>query len=209
MIDINTYFDKIFYINLDEDVERNENIISQLEKYNIYNYERISATKFSNIPEQHLWRNFNLDKLNEKYILGSLGCRNSHFRIMETSLKRNYKRIMVLEDDVIIHQDPNQTLNNNQNILDNWDMIYFGGMEEHHFNGQIVGSYAYAINRKLIEETYCMLPTSGMELDNFYAKIIYHISYNYSPTGKYMIHKTKPFNTINHNNNYKSNINKP
>jgi GR25 family glycosyltransferase involved in LPS biosynthesis len=207
MLDINTYFDKIFYINLDKDVDRNKNIISQLEKYNINNYERVSASSFTTIPEHYLWRNFNINKLNEKYILGALGCRNSHWKIMETALKRGYKRIMVLEDDILIKQNPNDTLKNNETLLDNWDMLYFGGMVEPHFNGQIVGSYAYAINTKLIEETYCMLPTSGMELDNFYAKIIYHMSYNYSPTGKYLVHKTNPFNTIVHDYSYISNIN--
>ena len=85
-------------------------------------------------------------------------------------------------------------------------MLYFGGTVEEHFNGQIVGGYAYGLNRKLIEETYYMLPTSGMEVDNFYAKILYHMSYNYNLTGKYLIKKLEPFNTIKVNFDYKSNI---
>ena len=40
--DINNYVDRIFYINMDKDVERNENIIKQFKKHDIWNYERIS-----------------------------------------------------------------------------------------------------------------------------------------------------------------------
>lgn len=191
---------------MDNDVERNKNIISQFDKFDIKNYERISGVKFTEIPDKMYWRNFNLNALNEKYILGSMGCRASHKKIMDISLERNYQKILILEDDIIFTENPNIILEKNRNILDDWDMLYFGGTVEEHFNGQIVGAYAYGLNRKLIEETYYMLPTSGMEVDNFYAKIIYHMSYNYNMTGKYLINKLEPFNTVIVDYNYKSNI---
>lgn len=203
---LDTFFDKIFYINLDADTERNEKMIEQFNKYNISNYERISATVIDSIPDKYYWRNFNVDKLNEKYIKGSLGCRNSHWRIMEICLKRDYQKVLIFEDDVIFNSDPNKVLYDNLDKLDNWDMLYFGGTEEPYFWGQIVGAYAYALNRKLIEEIYYMLPTSGMEVDNFYAKVLFHMSYNYSPTGKYLIKKLEPFNSIIVNFYFKSNI---
>lgn len=204
---IDTFFDKIYYINLDCDVERNENMISQFEKYNISNYERISATIIDSIPDKYYWRNFNIDKLNEKYIIGSLGCRNSHWKIMKDAFEKNYQKILIFEDDVLFTQDPNKVLNDSIPIIgDDWHMLYFGGIEEHHFGGQIVCTHAYAVNRKLIEEIYFMLPSSGMEVDNFYAKVIFHMSYNYSPTGKYLIKKTNPFNTVIQDNSYLSKI---
>lgn len=205
-MNVNEYFDKIFYINLDKDIDRNENIISQFQKYNIQNYERITATLITDYPPKYLWRNFNQDKLNDKYIIGSIGCRNSHWRIMELCLERGYNKVMILEDDIVINENPNKILENNIEKLHNWDMLYFGGNEELHFGGQIVCAHAYALNRKLIEETYFMMPTSGMEVDNFYAKILYHMSYNYSATGKYLIKKLDPFNSIVQNKSYQSNI---
>jgi hypothetical protein len=45
-----------------------------------------------------------------------------------------------------------------------------------------------------------------MEVDNFYAKILYHMSYNYNETGKYKIKKIEPFNTIKVDFNFESNI---
>jgi GR25 family glycosyltransferase involved in LPS biosynthesis len=205
-ININNYFDKIFYINLDKDLERNTKMISQFQKWGITNYERISGTVFHEIPHNYFWRNFNTDKISIKYILGSLGARNSHFRIMEMAINRSYNKILVLEDDVEFIEDPNLMLKNNLDKLESWDMLYFGGTEEHNFNGQIVGAYAYAVNRKLIEEIYYMLPSSGMEVDNFYAKVLFHMSYNYNYTGKFLIKKIEPFNSINHPYVFKSNI---
>jgi GR25 family glycosyltransferase involved in LPS biosynthesis len=203
---LNNFFDKIFYINLDKDTERNQNLLSQFEKYNITNFERISGIKFEEIPDKMYWRNFNLNALNEKYILGSMGCRASHKKIMDISMERGYSKILIFEDDIFFTEDPNEILNKNLHNLDSWDMMYFGGSVEEHFNGQIVGAYAYGLNRKLIEETYFMLPTSGMEVDNFYAKIIYHMSYNYNLIGKYEVKKLEPFNTVKVDFKFNSNI---
>lgn len=203
---LNNFFDKIFYINLDKDTERNQNLLFQFKKYNITNFERISGVEFQEIPDKSYWRNFNLNVLNEKYILGSMGCRASHKKIMDISMERGYNKILILEDDIFFTEDPNEILNKNLHQLDSWDMLYFGGSIEEHFNGQIVGAYAYGLNRKLIEETYFMLPTSGMEVDNFYAKILYHMSYNYNLTGKYQIKKLEPFNTVKVDFNFNSNI---
>jgi len=205
-ITLNNFFDKIFYINLNKDTERNQNLLFQFEKYNITNFERIFGVEFEQIPDKTYWRNFNLNSLNEKYILGSMGCRASHKKIMSISMERGYNKILIFEDDIFFTEDPNEILNKNLHKLDSWDMLYFGGSVEEHFNGQIVGAYAYGLNRKLIEETYFMLPTSGMEVDNFYAKIIYHMSYNYSPTGKFEIKKLEPFNTVKVDFNFNSNI---
>jgi GR25 family glycosyltransferase involved in LPS biosynthesis len=125
---------------------------------------------------------------------------------MDDALDNNYNRILIFEDDIVFTQDPNKLLANNINNLSSWDMIYFGGDIEPEYRNQIVCAHAYALNRKLIEETRYMAAASGMEIDNFYAKIIFHMSYNYSPTGKYLIHKIYPFNTILQNKSYKSSI---
>lgn len=203
---LDNYFDKIFYINLDKDVDRNRNILEQFSKYSITNYERLSATELTEVPKNHLWRNFNVQFLSKKYILGSLGTRNSHWRIIDAAWQRDYERILIFEDDILINEDPNKVLEQNKDLLNSWDMLYFGGIEEPHFGGQIVCAHAYAMNKKIMQECYFMLPTSGMEVDNFYAKVLYHMSYNYSPTGKYLIEKMNPFNTIIQDKSHGSNI---
>jgi GR25 family glycosyltransferase involved in LPS biosynthesis len=139
--------------------------------------------------------------------LGSLGCRNSHLRIVEDALNNNYNQILIFEDDILFTQDPNKLLANNINIIDNWNMLYFGGTEELHNRNQIVSTYSYGIrSRKLLEDIYFMLPCSGMEVDNFYAKIIQHMGYIYNSEGKYNIKKIYPFNTVKVDPKYQSNI---
>jgi len=196
-MNIKLFFDKIFYINLDRDTDRDAKMVEQFKRYDMSNFERISGTIVEVVPDVSYWRNFNQDKINEKYVLGGLGCRNSHWKIMKTALERGYNKILILEDDVVFTKDPHQVLKDNMSKLDDWDMLYFGGTEESNFRGQIVGAYAYGLNRKLIEEIYYMLPTSGMEVDNFYAKVLFHMSYNYSKCGKYNIKKMEPFDTVN------------
>jgi GR25 family glycosyltransferase involved in LPS biosynthesis len=204
---LDSYFDKIYYINLEKDVDRNKSILEQFREFNITNFKRVDAAVLKTVPDRHYWRNFNKKSLNEKYILGSLGCRHSHLSIMRDALDNNYNRILVFEDAVTFKQNPNKLLTNNINNIKDWDMLYFGGAIETQYRNQIVGAYAYGIgNKELIENIYHMLPSSGMELDNFYAKIIQHMSYNYNYEGRYNIKKIEPFNTVKVNYQYKSNI---
>jgi hypothetical protein len=51
-MDINKYFDKIFYINLEKDVDRKNNLLSQFNKFGITNFERFDAIIFTEIPEK-------------------------------------------------------------------------------------------------------------------------------------------------------------
>lgn len=204
MINLNTYFDKIFYINLDKDINKNQHMISEFKKWNITNFERISGHVFEDIPDQIFWRNFNKFFLSKKYILGSLGCRRSHLEVIKLSAERGYSKILILEDDIFFTEDPHELLNK-QNLED-WDMLYFGGEIEPNFRNQIVGGYAYGLNSSLFEEILIIAPLSGMEIDNFYAKILQHMSYNYNSIGRYNIKKIEPFNTIKVNFDFKSNI---
>jgi hypothetical protein len=112
----------------------------------------------------------------------------------------------IVLEDIEFLTDPHELLRNNLSSLETWDMLYFGGAVESHFRDQIVGAYAYAVNRKIAEEISYMLPTSGMEVDNFYAKVLHHMSYNYRPGGRYEIKKILPFNQIKVNFDYNSNI---
>ena len=201
---LDDYFDKIFYINLKHDVARNEHMLSQFEMHGINNYERFEAIQITDLPEPELYRNFN--KNNVKYVLGSLSCRASHVGCIEIAKERNYKRVLIFEDDVVFLEDPNQLLTQNQNNLDDWDMLYFSGLVEPNFRNQIVGAYAYAVKNNLFDNIVYIAEASGMEVDNFYAKILQHMSYNYNRTGKYNIRMILPFNSVVVNKAFHSNI---
>lgn len=211
-IKIDEYFDKVFYINMNKDKERNAYMIKQFEQFNINNYERIEAVE----PEQGFlsdiansipisqYRNF--IKNEHRYIVGQYYCRASHIKAIEYAKEKKYNKILILEDDVVFVTDPNKLLKNNINILNDWDMLYFGGLIEHVFRNQIVESHAYALNYKLYDDIIHMAVSSGMEIDNFYAKIIQQMSYNYNTSGKYNIRIVMPFNHLIQNKGFNSNI---
>ena len=206
-IDVNTYFDKIFYMNLARDVDRNKSILEQFEKFNITNFERIEGKIFTEIPHIRQWRNLN--QTDDKYILGNLGHQHSTIEILKLSKERNYKRILILEDDIEILDDPSYLLTINKNILDDWDILQFGGEIETLFRDQIVCIHAYALTNVLFDDIINLLPVSGMETDNFYAKIIQHMFYMKNKSLKYNTRMIEPFNRIVQNrNNHPSNINK-
>lgn len=99
--DINNYVDRIFYINMDKSIERNENIIKQFKKHDIWNYERISGITIENVPEIHgIQGPFNENTDKEKYIKGAIGCLLSHKKIIEIAVVRNYSKICIFEDDI-------------------------------------------------------------------------------------------------------------
>ena len=203
-ITINTYFDKIFYINLAKDVNRNDNVLAQFNRFDITNFERIEATSYTKIPDKKLWRNFN--KIDDKYILNSLGCRASHLEIVKIAKERNYKKILILEDDIKILKDPNELLITNENILNDWNFLYFGGLMENFFRNQIVTTHAYALNDTVFDDILNLAAASGMEIDNFYAKVMQHMSYNYNQSGMYNTRVFIPFNTIIQDDAFNSNI---
>jgi hypothetical protein len=204
MFDINTFFDKIFYINLAKDVDRNKSMVSQFKEFNIINYERIDADSCVSIPNKALWRNF--IKTDDNYILNSIGCRQSHLKAIQVGKDRGYKRILIFEDDVVFLNDPNEILQMNIKTIEIADMFYFGGLIEPYFRGQVVEAHAYCITDKIMDDILQMAVPSGMEIDNFYAKIIQHMSYNHNQRGQYNIMMLQPFNTIVQNKQFESNI---
>jgi GR25 family glycosyltransferase involved in LPS biosynthesis len=203
-MDINKYFDKIFYINLAKDVDRNNNLLAQFNKFGITNYERFDAISFTEIPDPKYWRNFN--KKDDKYILNSLGCRASHLEIVKIAKQKMYNKILILEDDVQMLDNPNKILGLNEPIINDWDLLYFGGLVEDFFRNQIVCAHAYALRHKIYDDIINLAIPSGMEIDNFYAKILQHMSKNLNQSGKYKTMIAMPFNSIVQNKHFKSNI---
>jgi len=202
--EINTYFDKIFYINLEKDKDRNASMISQFEKFGITNYERFNAFTGGFIPNEHAYRNFNNKE--HRYVVNSLACRESHLSVIKIAKERGYKRILILEDDVEFIDDPSTLLRINIGIINDWDMLYFGGYIENEYRNQIVCAHAYAVRDTIYDDIINMCNASGMEIDNFYAKILHHMSCNKNQSGKYNIRIIIPFDNIKQKDSFISNI---
>lgn len=99
-MDINTYVDKIFFINMDKDTDRLADVLQQFEKHGITNYERIPGIEVD-IEEANKFRFLGpyggADR--DKYYKKSAGCMLSHKKAIEMSKERGYKRVLIMEDD--------------------------------------------------------------------------------------------------------------
>lgn len=117
---LNIFFDKIYVINLKQDVEKKKIIEKKLKELNIdYSiFEAVDGNKLKNV------------KLLSYGSVGAVGCRLSHMKILEDAIKNNYNRILVFEDDVIFRKNFNKHLEKqystikNNNI--NWKLLYLG-----------------------------------------------------------------------------------
>jgi len=75
---INKYVDKVIYVNLESRTDRKEEIENELNSFNI-EYERFNAISR---PDY-----------------GIIGCTQSHLEIIKMAKAKNYKNILILEDD--------------------------------------------------------------------------------------------------------------
>uniref|UniRef100_A0A6C0IDS7 Glycosyl transferase family 25 domain-containing protein n=1 Tax=viral metagenome TaxID=1070528 RepID=A0A6C0IDS7_9ZZZZ len=73
--------DKIIYINLNKREDRKLSIENELEKYGFKNYERFEAIETKGF--------------------GIVGCTMSHLSVLKIAKERNYKNILILEDDFV------------------------------------------------------------------------------------------------------------
>lgn len=99
------YFDKVFLINLPE---RKDRLVASVEELKGYN-----------IPFE-LWRATKEDK-------GAVGLTKTMASLFVECRKRNYKKVLVFEDDVKFLIDPTETMNK---VVDqmplSWDLLYLG-----------------------------------------------------------------------------------
>lgn len=202
---IDSYFDKVLYINMPGDKAREDALLTQLGRWNIRNVQRVDGVRVNAgmVPPER-YRKF--IKRDPKYVQGQLGCAEAHINAVKLAKQQGWKRVLILEDDVEILQDPNRMLNQNAGILADWDMLYFGGLVEPEFRNQIVCAHAYALDSRLYDDIIYMARASGMEIDNFYAKILQHMSYNHNQVGKWRIRRIEPFNQIVQNKQHGSYI---
>jgi hypothetical protein len=77
---------------------------------------------------------------------------------------------------------------------------------EPEYRGQVVGGYAYAVKNTLFDDVLNLAIPSGMEIDNFYAKIIQHMTYIKNKSGRYNALMLQPENSIIVDVKFKSNI---
>lgn len=135
---LNNVFDHIYILNLKEDKEKYNKTQKKLRKYNI-KAERFEAVdgnlykeEFEKRKKEWLKNPLNVLKYKKGWGLfrsyGAFGCLLSHIEIIRDAIKKKYRRILILEDDIILHKNFNIYFNDYyQQIKDkNWKFIMLG-----------------------------------------------------------------------------------
>jgi glycosyl transferase, family 25 len=128
---INAFFDKIYIITIARATERHEKIELHLQGLN---YEFLYGVDRKDLDEQQLISQqiYNREKAkrhhlwNQPMSLGQIACSWSHKKVYELQIKHQYKRVLVLEDDVIINQVAIDLFPKIIHELpENWELVYF------------------------------------------------------------------------------------
>jgi len=143
---LNTFFEKIYCINIDRRTDRWEKCLLEFNKHNI-TVERFSAVD-GNIT------NHNLGYPYDNELAGAL----SHLNIIKKAKELNLKNVLILEDDVEFNENINETFDSFiKQIPEDWDSINFGGNHTRGFSHlspniiKTIRSYAlhaYGLNSK-------------------------------------------------------------
>ena len=203
--------DKVFIINIKNRKDRLNNIIKHLYYNNITNIERFDAVvPIMNEPislidyndyinqlktDVDFFQDFKIETYNKmsfewikhcnhniNYIKGQIGCKSSHVKIIEEAKKRNYKAILILEDDICFIKNWEFHLNNSINILnDNYDFLYLTNnhaVSYEQINDFIVKPIyglqtgGYIIKNTMYDHIIKNAMNSGQEIDVFYSNSI-------------------------------------
>ena len=181
---INTYFDRIFIINLKRRPDRKEQMIKKLASVGIDNYEFIEAIDGTQEPCISAYRIRSRMGFFEPP--GAFGVLYSAMKVLVWSKMKKYKRIMILEDDAIFHRNFVSIFNNKVNSIPEWVLLYFGtSMHSWRFDkidtimdgfvrskGTIAGAFAIGIDSSIFDELISYIPIAIQPWDIEPLKII-------------------------------------
>lgn len=111
---INTYFDHVYYINLESRPDKRLLCEDQFSKHGI-------------IAERFIGHDTCLD--DKVYGRGNVGCTASHRGVLELICHNRFKRTLILEDDFLIRSVRFNTMFETMSpfVPLDWDMLYLGG----------------------------------------------------------------------------------
>jgi hypothetical protein len=120
-------FDKVFCINLDRRPDRMIHFEDQVKKYNLGEFERVSAIDGKELQ---------ISNFNTNLLPGEIGVILSNKKILEESIKKEYESILIIEDDCVFFEDIKKINHYVKYLPTDWDMLYFGGNHNLHMGAK-------------------------------------------------------------------------
>ena len=164
-------------------------MIKELKKNNISNYEFFNAIRpgiqdiieWNNNYCYHVKNSFPKSDKFLYYQIGCLGCLKSHVEVCKLALERNYKNILILEDDTEFIHNLDTLSKFSSQINDNYDMLYLcgshNGLRERITENIVKTKKTHTTGSYLITENamkYLLdkIKSYSKEIDVFYAEEI-------------------------------------
>jgi len=203
--------DRIFIINLKEREDKRMDMIDEMNRLGITNYEFFDAIR-PTIDDVHEW-NPNFCSFAKKmmspekflnYQIGSLGCLKSHIQVLKICLQRGYQRVMILEDDAHFTEDFDKIFEYSAQIDNKYDMLYLYG---NHWETprsisenimkitRTLTTSSYIITNKVMEYTTKAIQSYAREIDYFYGSVI-HSKFECFCTSPLLTYQRKSFSDI-------------
>lgn len=163
---VNSYFDKIYCINLNKRIHKWESAQRRFIEYNI-NVERFDA-----IDGELFTKNTNISN-------GELGCLYSHLAVIKHAKTNNYKKILIFEDDVHLSKNFQKRILSIKNL--EWKLLYLGCSQHRwddidtnfnfYFSNDTRGTFAYAIDCSIFDELIEILSKKKSTIDKLLTEI--------------------------------------
>ena len=177
--DLNTYFDKIYCLNLDRRIDRWRKVSKEFSKISI-NVERWSAIDGDNLTNSDV--TFVDDKINERISSSigkienkyALGCLLSHLQIIKDAKEKGHRKILIFEDDIILSNNFLEEVKQIEKL--NWKLLYLGAsqflwnnieIKDGYYNCQkTLGTFAYAIDSSIYDDLINIFEKRSQSVDN-------------------------------------------
>jgi len=155
---MNEHVDNVYVINMDKDAHRLQKVEAAAEKVGIA-FERFVGVDVSAVARDVLDQYVRADVQN-KYPTGMIGCGLSHLLVWQDAVRRGFRNVLVLEDDVCFAHDFNECLDRVwEETPADYDILYLGygergkperggGLRHIHRPGFAVLTHAMVINQR-------------------------------------------------------------
>ncbi len=199
---LNKYFDHIYILNLDRRIDKFVKTVNRLTNYNITYFERFIGID-GNLPhnkkifEEYLISGNDNFGINKKTIpsSGSYFILESMKLLLKDAIKNKYSRILIFQDDIIIHKDFNYLIQKYDQLLtSDWGLIYFGASQHnwkkvvfsnnYYIPNNTEGAFAFGLDHRLFNKLIELTSKSNAPFDSGPLSAIQ----NYYPQKCYVIY---------------------
>jgi GR25 family glycosyltransferase involved in LPS biosynthesis len=180
--DVNSYFDRIYCLNLDRREDRWK-AVDQIFKKNGIDVERFSAIDGQHIHDLEFSdTGLSEDQCSNEGLIenkNSLACLLSHLEIIKNAKENGYARILIFEDDVIFSKSFKEDISNIESY--DWKLLYLGASQfnwenieisnNHYKCRKTLGTFAYAIDSSIYDDIIDGLEKREKSIDNMLSDI--------------------------------------